>query len=111
MQLLLNQLIQRLIIDTLEMKYLVNLFSLLLLTLVELEKIEIIPDLSAAFIASLAGEKKTINILPYHNIAAKKYEKLGDEYHENGMDMPSEDRQRQIIEKFNNYGLEAAVGG
>jgi pyruvate formate lyase activating enzyme len=66
---------------------------------------------TAIFIAALAGEKKKINILPYHNIAAKKYEKLGGEYFENGMGEPSEIRQQQIINKFEEYGLEAVIGG
>ena len=68
-------------------------------------------DKTAAFIASLAGEKKKINILPYHNIAAKKYEKLGGEYLENGMAEPTEKEQQLIIETFKSYGLEAVIGG
>ncbi len=31
---------------------------------------------SVAFIASLTGKKKLVNILPFHNIASKKYKKL-----------------------------------
>jgi len=66
---------------------------------------------TAAFIAGLPGETKEINILPYHNIAAKKYEKLGGEYLENGMGEPAEERQQQIINKFKVFGLEAVIGG
>jgi len=66
---------------------------------------------TAEFISKLSGDKKKINILPYHNIAAKKYEKLGGNYDENGMEEPSEDEQEQIIETFRTYGLEAVIGG
>lgn len=66
---------------------------------------------TATFISSLAGDKKKINILPYHNIAAKKYEKLGGKYNENGMEEPSEEEQQKIISTFESYGLEAVIGG
>ena len=66
---------------------------------------------TAAFISGLAGDNKKVNILPYHNIAANKYGKLGGEYHENGMGEPTEIRQLQIIEKFAEYGLKAVIGG
>lgn len=66
---------------------------------------------TASFIAKLAGEKKKINILPYHNIAAKKYEKLGEQYDEDGMAEPTLDEQQKIIETFKSYGLEAVIGG
>jgi pyruvate formate lyase activating enzyme len=66
---------------------------------------------SAAFIASLAGDKKQINILPYHNIAAKKYEKLGQIYHQGIMAEPDEDRQQYVLEVFESYGLKVIIGG
>jgi len=66
---------------------------------------------TAAFIAGLSGEKMMINILPYHNIAAGKYEKLGGEYQEKGMAEPNGKRQQKIINIFEDYGLEAAIGG
>jgi pyruvate formate lyase activating enzyme len=66
---------------------------------------------SAAFIASLAGDKKQVNILPYHNIAAKKYEKLGQIYNQGIMAEPDEDRQQYVLEVFESYGLKVIVGG
>jgi pyruvate formate lyase activating enzyme len=66
---------------------------------------------SAAFIASLAGEKKKINILPYHNIAAKKYEKLGGEYFEKDMGEPTAEKLQQIRYKFITFGLKVEIGG
>ena len=66
---------------------------------------------TASFIASLPGNKKKVNILPYHNIAAKKYEKLGGNYDSKGMEEPSKKSQQNTIEIFKNYGLEAIIGG
>ena len=66
---------------------------------------------SAKFIAALEGEKPLVNILPYHNIAAKKYEKLGKTYHQGIMDEPEINRQNEILETFKSYGLNAIIGG
>ena len=66
---------------------------------------------SAEFIASLSGGKKMVNILPYHNIASKKYEKLGIEYAQGTMDEPDQDHQKRILEIFQSFGIEAIIGG
>ena len=55
---------------------------------------------SAKFIAALEGEKPIVNILPYHNIAEKKYEKLGKTYLQGIMDEPEINRQNEILETF-----------
>ena len=66
---------------------------------------------SAKFVAALEGEKPIVNILPFHNIAAKKYEKLGQYYEKGIMDEPDLNRQDEIIEIFKSYGLNAIIGG
>ena len=66
---------------------------------------------SAKFIANLEGEKPIVNILPYHNIAEKKYEKLGKLYNEENMAEPEINRQNEILEIFKSYGLNAIIGG
>lgn len=66
---------------------------------------------TAAFVADLAGEKKCVNLLPYHNIAARKYQKLGGTYHSDGMAEPSNEEQEKAIAIFAEYGLEAIIGG
>lgn len=68
-------------------------------------------DKTARFINSLAGPKKRINILPYHNIAAQKYKKLGREFDSGGQSEPTKERLGGIISHFNSFGLEAVVGG
>jgi pyruvate formate lyase activating enzyme len=64
---------------------------------------------TAAFIGALAGEKRQIDLLPYHNIADHKHQKLGQDYNSNGMAPPDEERQKQIIAKFEAYGIPAKI--
>jgi pyruvate formate lyase activating enzyme len=66
---------------------------------------------TARFINELAGNKKNINLLPYHNIAKKKYEKLGRINISDKMIEPTKQRQKEIIEIFNQHGLTAEIGG
>lgn len=68
-------------------------------------------DETIKFLLALPGEKHPINILPYHGIAAKKYEKLGSIYDEGTMAEPSEEKQMRIVEKFTLSGLDASIGG
>ncbi|MCP3933585.1 MAG: glycyl-radical enzyme activating protein [Bacteroidetes bacterium] len=66
---------------------------------------------TAMFIASLPGDKKTVNLLPYHNIAIKKHEKLGQEYLSKNMQEPSEEEHKSALNIFAEYGVEAKIGG
>lgn len=65
----------------------------------------------AEFVAGLPGEKPTVNILPYHNIASGKYTKLGGKYNEFDMEEPSEEEQNQAVLIFESFGLKAEIGG
>lgn len=66
---------------------------------------------SAAFIAALAGEKKLVNLLPYHNIAAHKYKKLGKEYDQTELVEPTQEEISRAVEIFLRHGLEIVIGG
>lgn len=66
---------------------------------------------SAKFIAALEGEKPIVNVLPYHNIAEKKYTKLGKHYDERIMAEPDIGRQNKILDIFKTYGVNAIIGG
>jgi pyruvate formate lyase activating enzyme len=66
---------------------------------------------SAKFIAALKGNPPIVNILPFHNIAEKKYEKLGMDYNKGTMDEPETNRQNDILEIFKSYNLSALIGG
>lgn len=65
----------------------------------------------AEFLSSLPGKKPVVNILPYHNIAVPKYNKLGSDYEEFDMAEPTENEQNQAVEIFGKYGVEAEIGG
>lgn len=65
----------------------------------------------AEFIAALPGKKPVVNLLPYHNIAANKYNKLGSEYNAFNMEEPTEEEQNRALTIFQEFGIEAEIGG
>ena len=66
---------------------------------------------SAKFITTLKGKKPIVNILPFHNSAEKKHERLGHLYNNDNMEAPSEERQAEILEIFKLYKIDAIIGG
>ncbi len=66
---------------------------------------------TAAFVAALAGAKKPINLLPYHNIASGKDQKLGQPRNLSGITEPSSKQIAAVIAQFAEHDLLAAVGG
>ncbi len=56
-------------------------------------------------------EKPLVNLLPYHNIATGKYQKLGMKYNADEMNEPSEEDILRAIEIFNFQGIEVEIGG
>ncbi len=65
----------------------------------------------ARFVATLSGKKPLVNLLPYHNIAAHKYEKLGTKYNEFEMAEPA-DEDLLLAEKiFTSYEIRTEIGG
>ncbi len=66
---------------------------------------------TAEFVASLAGDKKQVNVLPYHKTAENKYRKLDKEVNLVGMAEPSQQRQEQVVKIFESYGINAIIGG
>jgi pyruvate formate lyase activating enzyme len=65
----------------------------------------------AKFISELAGEKKEVNLLPYHNIAQSKYMKLGKSDDFEILLEPDKNVIARTILQFNEYGIIATVGG
>jgi pyruvate formate lyase activating enzyme len=66
---------------------------------------------TAKFIAGLPGVKKSVNLLPFHNIAQGKDQKLGHKRNLTLLSEPTPTEQQQAIEIFSNHGLNAEVGG
>ena len=66
---------------------------------------------TAEFINKLEKPPIMVNILPYHNIAQKKYEKLGKLEKFVKMEEPEQQIQQKIIKQFKSYGIKAIIGG
>lgn len=61
------------------------------------------------FISSLKIKK--VFLLPYHDIAAGKYQRLGKTYLLNDVKPPSGERMKELQEKLVSYGMEVKIGG
>jgi len=68
-------------------------------------------EATARFVASLSGEKKEVNLLPYHKIAQTKYQKLGRPDEFQLLEEPSKEAQMLAIAIFQKYGIRASIGG
>jgi pyruvate formate lyase activating enzyme len=68
-------------------------------------------EATARFVAKLAGEKKDVNLLPYHKIAQTKYNKLGRSENFHLMNEPGKEEQLRAVAIFREYGLTASIGG
>jgi pyruvate formate lyase activating enzyme len=66
---------------------------------------------TAKFISELAGDKKEVHLLPYHNIARNKYLKLGKADDFETLYEPDKKTLARAISKFGEYGIKASVGG
>ncbi len=69
---------------------------------------------TAEFIATLPGATTRpiwVNLLPFHNIAAKKYERLGETCDLSGMEEPSKEELNHAVELFKQYNVRARIGG
>jgi len=67
---------------------------------------------SAKHLSSLPWKRKLVDLLPYHEIAAGKHEKMGAIYNPKQIPMtaPTPERLQQCIKIFNDFNIEATVG-
>lgn len=63
------------------------------------------------FMLSLDRKPSIVGLLPYHNIASAKYDKLGRLFDSEGMSEPDKSEIVHIAELFRTNGLNALVGG
>ncbi len=68
-------------------------------------------EATARFVAELSGEKKEVNLLPYHKIAQTKYQKLGRPEEFLLLEEPTKETQLNAIAIFQEYGIKASIGG
>ena len=66
---------------------------------------------TARFVSELSGEKKEVNLLPYHKIAQTKYQKLGRPEEFQLLEEPTKEAQQQAIAIFQEFGIKASIGG
>lgn len=66
---------------------------------------------AAGFVAGLAGAKKDVNLLPFHDVARGKDMKLGRVRDLSALQEPGEESINRTIAIFNEFGLMATVGG
>ncbi len=65
----------------------------------------------ADFLASIPWKRREVNLLPYHDIAKNKFQKLGGEYVHDELQTPSDDEIIKAQEMFAARGIKATVGG
>jgi len=66
---------------------------------------------AAEFVAGLHGQKKPVNLLPFHDVARGKDAKLGSERDLGGFSEPSAEVLARVVQIFAGHGLQASVGG
>ncbi len=66
---------------------------------------------TARYISELAGDKKEVHLLPYHNIAMNKYMKLGKAEDFASLHEPDKKTLANAIAIFKKSGIKASVGG
>jgi len=62
------------------------------------------------FVTNLSGVSR-VDVLPYHEIAAEKYRRLGQEYAFQNQPVPSDEMMQNIARTLREFGLEVKVGG
>jgi len=65
---------------------------------------------TAKVIQETAGIEQ-VNLLPYHNIAADKYNRLGKQSRLMEIPVPSDEYMESVAEKFLEYGIKVKIGG
>lgn len=65
----------------------------------------------ATFLASIPWKRKEVNLLPYHDIAKGKHQKLGSSYQAGELATPGEAQLELAKRLFAEQGIRATVGG
>jgi len=83
-------------------------------------RVPIIPGLNDAednirktikFVASLKGNIKGIELLPYHKFGENKYQRLERKYSLAGLKIPGDEHMQNIKSMMDGYGLDIKIGG
>ena len=63
------------------------------------------------FVASLKGNIRGIELLPYHKFGENKYQRLERKYSLAGLKIPSDEHMQNIKSMMDGYGLDIKIGG
>ncbi len=75
------------------------------------EFIASLPCKTHGFEKGIHHKRPVVNILPYHDIARGKYDKLHMEYNHELMQEPTQAELKNVAEIFSKYGIDAEIGG
>ena len=67
-------------------------------------------EATAKFVAALPGVRKSVNLLPYHQVAGGKMAKLGIQFEPGNMAAPDQADMERIIGQFEQHGVSAIAG-
>ncbi len=65
----------------------------------------------AGFLSTIPWKRKEINLLPYHDIAKNKHQKLGSVYQPGNLSEPSNEMIQQARDIFGAKGIRVTLGG
>ncbi len=70
-------------------------------------------EATAAFLDTLSWQRRTVNLLPYHDVGKDKHRRMWSVYNTQGyqMETPSEEKQLHCKQLLEAYGLKVIIGG
>ncbi len=70
-------------------------------------------EATARFLEPLPWQRRTVNLLPYHDVGKDKHRRMWTTYNPQGFQMaaPSEELQQHCAAQLESYGLHTVIGG
>ncbi len=68
---------------------------------------------TACFLKALPWERRTLNLLPYHDVGKDKHRRMWSSYNPQGIHMstPSDEVLQRCVDQFETHGIHAIIGG
>ncbi len=68
---------------------------------------------TACFLKTLPWTRRTLNLLPYHDVGKDKHRRMWSSYNPQGIQMstPSDDVLQRCVDQFETHGIHAIIGG
>ena len=70
-------------------------------------------EATARFLESLPWQRRTVNLLPYHDVGKDKHRRMWSTYNPAAIPMapPSDEAQQRCATQFESHGLRVIIGG